>query len=185
MSSHFPSCRFTFSSAAETSETSQSAADRHTAGSVGIFRYIFLTVVDGEAQLLYDGQVSAHPVQAVDAQACGGDDREGHAVSDKPWPRREKAANPGRTSQEEMKVKQKSREERGTVALHVVDAHPDEGGHGAVLPLTQTGQAAAKHLVWRHNKQHGCVKKVSHNNSKYACDNVLWPLRSNETNIPR
>lgn len=84
MSSHFPSCRFTFSSAPKTSETSQSAADSHTAGSVGILRHRFLTVVDGEAQLLYDGQVSAHSVQAVDAQACGGDDREGHAVSDKP-----------------------------------------------------------------------------------------------------
>lgn len=51
--------------------------------------------------------------------------------------------------------------ERGTVALDVVDAHPDEGGHGAVLPLTQAGQAAAKHLVWRQNKQPSCNKGVA------------------------
>lgn len=122
-------------------------------------------MVDGKAQLLYDGQVSAHPVQAVDAQTCRGtterDMRTCVSGEREQRPHCEKAASPGWTSQEEVEVKQKSGGERGTVALDVVDAHPDEGGHAAVLPLTQTGQAAAKHLVWRHNKRHGRVTKAS------------------------
>lgn len=34
-----------------------------------------------------------------------------------------------------------------TVVLHVVDAHLDKDGHCDVLPLTQTGQTAAEHLI--------------------------------------
>lgn len=77
-----------------------------------------------------------------------------------------------------MKVGQKSEgEERGTVALHVVDAHPDERGHGAALPLAQAGQAAAKHLVWRHHKRQGRVTEASRSSPKSARDNVLRLLK--------
>lgn len=72
MSSHFPSCRFTFSSVAQDkcskSERHQRANDQRCEKSH--VRLKSLTVIDGEAQLLYDGQVSADPVQAVDAQTC-------------------------------------------------------------------------------------------------------------------
>lgn len=34
-----------------------------------------------------------------------------------------------------------------TCVLHVLDAHLDKVGHRRVLPLAQTGQAAAEHLI--------------------------------------
>lgn len=40
-----------------------------------------------------------------------------------------------------------------TAVLYVVYAHLDKGWHRAVLPLTQTGQTAAKHQIWRHKNK--------------------------------
>lgn len=39
-----------------------------------------------------------------------------------------------------------------TCVLHMVDAHFDKVGHWCVLPLTQTGQTAAKHLICEHTQ---------------------------------
>lgn len=65
MSSHFPSCRLTFSSGHK-----GSAQPGLRPGIGGSGRE--LTVVDGVAQLLYDGQVPANSVQPVDAETCRG-----------------------------------------------------------------------------------------------------------------
>ena len=40
-----------------------------------------------------------------------------------------------------------------TVVLHMVDAHLDKARHCAVLPVTQIGQTAAEHLVWRRGEK--------------------------------
>lgn len=70
MSSHFPSCRFTFSSGAQDKRGKSERRQQTLDGKCEKLhvQHRSLTVVDGEAQLLYDGQVAAHPVQAVDAQ---------------------------------------------------------------------------------------------------------------------
>lgn len=119
MSSHFPSWRLTFSSEHKRSgQPSQTGWNSRTNQQ--------LTVIDGVAQLLYNGQVPADSVQPVNAQTCRG--AEGQEAQ-KP------AAASGSCTF------------APTAALQVVDAHPDKGGHAGALPVAQVRQAAAEHLI--------------------------------------
>lgn len=152
-------------------DSGQSATNRdfeRTAGSStcgSALRVCFLletlTVIDSKAQFLYDGQVPANPVQTVHTQTCKGWWDGKHVKPEIYHLCYDEAVKPasGFYNREWKERKCVWVRKKRAVVLHVVDAHLDEAGHAAALPVTQTGQAAAKHLIWRRNKQQAHVTK--------------------------